>query len=57
VERNPVLIFALAFVVLLGTLTVGAAIETGPSILTVLSLIILGLIATGIVSALREPYD
>lgn len=56
-EHSPVLIFALVFVVLLGSLTVGAAVETGPSILTVISLVILGLIASGIVSALREPPE
>lgn len=54
---QPILIFALVFVVLLGSLTIGAAAETGVSILTVISLLILGLILSGIISALREPGD
>jgi hypothetical protein len=47
----------LAFVVLLLGLTVYAAVTGGPSLLTVVSLVVLGMLATGIAGALRDPGE
>jgi hypothetical protein len=47
----------LAFVVLLLGLTVYAAVTGGPSLLTVVSLVVLGMLAAGIAGALRDPGE
>ena len=55
--RSAVLAFALVFVALLMFLTVHAAIQGGPDILTVLSALVLALFGFGIVGALLHPPD
>ena len=52
-----VLAGALAFVALLLGLTVYAAVTGGPSVLTVVSLVVLAMLALGIVGALRDPGE
>jgi hypothetical protein len=46
---------ALAFIVLLGGLTIAVVVEHGPDVLTLASLLVLGMFAFGIVGALRHP--
>jgi hypothetical protein len=48
---------ALAFIVLLAGLTLTVAIEHGPDILTVASLLVLAMFAFGILGALRHPDE
>ncbi len=55
--NRPILAAALAFIVLLGGLTLAVAIEHGPDILTVGSLLVLAMFAFGIVGALRHPDE
>jgi hypothetical protein len=54
---RAILAAALAFIVLLGGLTVAVVIEHGPDILTVGSLLVLAMFAFGIVGALRHPPE
>jgi hypothetical protein len=54
-RRILVLGSALAFIAGLAFLTVAAAIEQGVTIATLLSIVILTLLAVGIVGALRNP--
>lgn len=53
-ESQVVMALAVGFTVFLGALTIGAAIETGASPLTVLSLLIFGLLLIGVVGAIRH---
>jgi hypothetical protein len=46
---------ALGLVVLLALLTIAAAVILGPDILTLLSLLVLAVLAFGIFGALRQP--
>jgi hypothetical protein len=55
--ERAVLASALAFIALLAALTLSVAIEHGPDILTVGSLLVLAMFAFGIVGALRNPGD
>jgi hypothetical protein len=55
VDPRPVLLGAFLLVVVLLGLTVYVAIRNGPDVLTVLSLIILAMLGTGIFGALKEP--
>jgi hypothetical protein len=55
--RTPILASALAFIALLAGLTIAVAAENGPDVLTVGSLLVLGMFAFGIVGALRHPPD
>jgi hypothetical protein len=55
--RKAVLFAVLVFIVVLGFLTIVAAIDGGPDILTVLSTLILALFGFGVVGALREPPE
>jgi len=55
--RTAVFVSVLAFIALLAGLTLSVAIETGPDVLTVASLIVLAMFAFGIVGALRHPDD
>jgi len=55
VDPRPILLGALLLVVVLGGLTVYVAIRNGPDVLTVLSIIILAMLGSGIFGALREP--
>ena len=54
---RAILAAALAFIVLLGALTLSVAIEHGPDVLTVGSLLVLAMFAFGIVGALRNPPE
>jgi hypothetical protein len=53
--RKVVLWAVLAFIGILGFLTIAAVVDSGPDILTVLSLLILAMFGFGVVGALREP--
>ena len=55
--NRAILAAALAFIALLGGLTIAVAVEHGPDILTVASLLVLAMFAFGIVGALRHPPD
>lgn len=55
--RTLLLISGLVFCGVFGVLTLTVAIESGLDILVLVSLIILGLIASGLVSAMREQDD
>ena len=55
--RSLILAVALLFVAALLFLTVHAAIQGGPDILTVLSALVLALFGFGIVGALLHPPD
>ena len=54
-ERTGTLAAALAFVALLAGLTLRVVIDTGIDILSAISLLVLALVASGIVGALRNP--
>ena len=54
-SRTPVLICVLAFIAVLGGLTITVAVREGPDILTVISLLVLAMFAFGVVGALRHP--
>ena len=56
-DRRPILAAALGFIALLLVLTVVVAIQEGPDVLTVASLIILAMFGFGILGALREPDE
>ena len=56
-SRNPILVAALAFIAVLGVLTVVVAVRNGIDILTLVSLLVLAMFAFGIVGALRHPPD
>jgi hypothetical protein len=55
--RTAVFVSVLAFIALLAGLTISVAVETGPDVLTVGSLLVLAMFAFGIVGALRHPDD
>jgi len=52
---RAILAAALAFIALLGGLTIAVTIQHGPDVLTVGSLLVLAMFAFGIVGALRHP--
>ena len=52
---RAILAAALAFIALLAGLTIAVTVEHGPDVLTVASLLVLGMFAFGIVGALRNP--
>jgi hypothetical protein len=52
---RPILVAALAFVAVLGALTVAVAVRNGPDVLTAVSLVVLAMVGFGVVGALREP--
>jgi hypothetical protein len=54
-NRNPILIAALLFIVLLGVLTIVVTVRNGPDVLTLASLLVLAMFGFGIVGALRHP--
>jgi hypothetical protein len=57
-QRTLILGSALGFILVLGFLTVYVAIDTGPDVLTFISVLVLGMFIFGIVGALREqPPD
>jgi hypothetical protein len=53
--RGTLLVIVLIFIAILGVLTVQDVINYGVTPLSVVAVMILGLFATGIVGALREP--
>ncbi len=55
--RHIMLIVVLVFVLAFAGLTIGAAIEGGPDVLTVMSLVVLAMLGFGIIGALREPPE
>ena len=56
-SRTIVLGVALAFITVLGFLTLFVLFWTGPDVLVVLSLVILALFAFGVIGALATPPD
>jgi hypothetical protein len=52
---RPVLVLVLAFVLVFAGLTIAVIVRTGLDVLTVTSLVILGMFAFGVVGALRQP--
>jgi hypothetical protein len=55
--RTVVLAAALAFIAVLGFLTLFVLFSSGPDVLVVISLLILGLFAFGVIGALATPPD
>ena len=55
--REPILAIVLIFIAALLALTIQALVQSGPDILTVLSVLVLALFAFGVVGALRHPPD
>jgi hypothetical protein len=55
--RVPVLIIALVFIALLGTLTVTDFVNNGVTVVGVIAIFILVLFTVGIVGALRHPPE
>jgi hypothetical protein len=55
--HRPILAAALGFIALLLVLTVVVAVQEGPDVLTVASLIILAMFAFGILGALRDSDE
>jgi len=55
--HKPILVACLLFTGLLAALTLAVAIREGPDILTVVSLVILGMFCFGILGALRHPEE
>lgn len=55
--RAPILIGALVLVAALGALTIAVVARNGLDPLTVISLLIIGLLGTGLSGALREGED
>ena len=53
--RNVILGLALAFIALLGGLTLWVLVRRGPDILTIGSVLVLAMLGFGIVGALRHP--
>jgi hypothetical protein len=53
--RTFVLVASLAFIAVLGFLTLFVLFSSGPDVLVVLSLVILGLFAFGVIGALATP--
>ena len=53
--RTVILGFALAFIALLGGLTIWVLVRKGPDVLTIGSLLVLAMFGFGIVGALRHP--
>ncbi len=53
--RSAILGSALGFTALLAGLTIAVAVKEGPDVLTIASILVLGMFAFGIVGALRHP--
>ncbi len=53
--RSAILGFGIAFCALFALMTISVAVESGFSILTIVSLLIVGMIATGLIGAIRNP--
>jgi len=55
--RNVALVLSLAFIGLLGFLTVSVALSDGVTILVVVSIVILAILGFGVLGALTQPSD
>ena len=53
--RTLILVLALGFIAILGFLTMYVLFSSGPDLLVVVSLIVLGLFAFGVIGALSTP--
>ena len=53
--RSAILGFGIAFCALFALMTISVAVDSGISILTVVSLLIVGMIAPGLIGAIRNP--
>jgi hypothetical protein len=53
--RTVILVLALAFIAILGFLTMYVVFSSGVDLLVVVSLIVLGVVAFGVVGALSTP--
>jgi hypothetical protein len=53
--RTLILVLALGFIAVLGFLTMYVLFASGPDVLVVVSLIVLGLFAFGVIGALSTP--
>lgn len=53
--RSAILGFGIAFCALFALMTISVAVESGVSVLTIVSLLIVGMIATGLIGAIRNP--
>lgn len=53
--RSALLGFGIAFCALFALLTISAALDSGVSILTVISVLIVGMILAGLIGAIRNP--
>ena len=56
-SRTVVLAVALAFIAVLGFLTLFVLFSSGPDVLVAMSFVILGLLAFGVIGALATPPD
>jgi nucleoside recognition membrane protein YjiH len=55
--RSLALAAVLGFIGVLSALTIGAMVQDGPDVLTVVSIVILAMFAFGVVGALNQPPD
>jgi hypothetical protein len=53
--RTFILVLALGFIAILGFLTLYVLFSSGPDVLVVVSLVVLGLFASGVIGALSTP--
>jgi hypothetical protein len=53
--RTAVLIFGLTFCAFFAVISISVAIDSGFDIFTVISLVIVGMIASGLIGAIRNP--
>ncbi|HZA89398.1 MAG TPA: hypothetical protein VE401_04125 [Solirubrobacterales bacterium] len=55
--RTAVLVVGVVFCLLLLTLTLGVVADSGLDVLTVASFVVIGLLAIGLIGAIRNPPD
>jgi hypothetical protein len=53
--RTVILVLALGFIAILGFLTMYVLFSSGPDLLVIVSLLVLGLFAFGVIGALSTP--
>lgn len=56
-DHRPVLVVVLAFILLFAGLTASVVMREGLDVLTVVSIVILGMFGFGVVGALRQPPE
>lgn len=54
---RPILLIVLAFITLFAGLTIAVIVRSGLDILSLVSLVILGMFGFGVVGALRQPPE